>query len=277
MAEIFKWMCIWLILGGSIYASVSLPPLVSLGKASEQKPQSVKPVAAAFQEGSPALPAAVPVSVPAPASTEATAGRFVVGNTDRVGVYIRRNKVDSDRIRPWMDGTQMVEVGPKGEVNGVAWRNVRDPAGNTGWIQERYLVPTGSPGTSAPAAAFATPSAKATPAPPTSTATAVPAESQLELLQAKLTRGYGFVMVEGQVKNAGGAALGNVVAVVSLLNAQGEPLQAEEQFVQSNPLPPGQTSPFKAVIITSAEANNYSVSFRQLSGGTIPTVDLRGR
>ncbi len=69
---------------------------------------------------------------------------LVVANTDRLGVYLRRTPRLEDRVRAWQEGTIMVVIGDDQEVDGRRWRNVRDPAGNEGWIPAQYLVPPGA-------------------------------------------------------------------------------------------------------------------------------------
>ncbi|GEM_PF-6563824 len=78
-----------------------------------------------------------PMVSPTPASE---AQRFVVGNTSGAGVYLRRTPQANDRMRAWPDGTVMIGVGMDRTAEGIIWKNVRDPAGNVGWIPSQYLI-----------------------------------------------------------------------------------------------------------------------------------------
>jgi hypothetical protein len=103
-------------------------------------------------------PTAVTVSVPSPAvgpkAIQASVPRsWRVGNTDRLGVYLRA-KPDGPTMRAWPDSTLMEAVGaPAIGSGGEVWNHVRAPDGGTGWVKERYLVdarnegsdPTGKP------------------------------------------------------------------------------------------------------------------------------------
>lgn len=63
-----------------------------------------------------------------------------VGNTDGIGVYLRRTPRMDDRIRPWQDGTPMVVVGPRVSGEGRDWEHVRAPDGTVGYLPAEYLV-----------------------------------------------------------------------------------------------------------------------------------------
>lgn len=75
-----------------------------------------------------------------PTPTPATS-RFVVGNTNGDGVSLRRSPKLDDRWLAWQDGTVMEVVGPEVSGDGLTWRHVRDPRGNTGYIPSQYLIP----------------------------------------------------------------------------------------------------------------------------------------
>jgi hypothetical protein len=65
---------------------------------------------------------------------------LVVGNTGGDGVWLRRSPAMADRLRTWPDKTPMQVVGEDKQAEGRTWKNVQDPAGNTGWIPAEYLV-----------------------------------------------------------------------------------------------------------------------------------------
>jgi hypothetical protein len=66
---------------------------------------------------------------------------MVVGNTNGDGVALRRTPKLDDRLVAWQDGSVMEVIGPDATGDGLTWRNVRDPKGNTGYIPAQYLVP----------------------------------------------------------------------------------------------------------------------------------------
>jgi SH3-like domain-containing protein len=67
--------------------------------------------------------------------------RVVVGNTGGDGTNLRAQPRSGDILAAWPDGTVVVVVGPDQVVDGEVWKNVRDSAGNRGWIIARYLRP----------------------------------------------------------------------------------------------------------------------------------------
>jgi hypothetical protein len=66
--------------------------------------------------------------------------RWLVGNTDQLGVYLRVQP-DGATLRAWPDNTPMETVGTTAfGSGGEVWHHVRAPDGSTGWVKERYLV-----------------------------------------------------------------------------------------------------------------------------------------
>ena len=87
--------------------------------------------------GEPAPTAASPQSI---AATDAPA-TMVVGNTDSMGVHMRRTPRMGDRLRAWPDSTRM-EVLERGVTSeGRNWVKVRAPDGSEGYIPAEYLLP----------------------------------------------------------------------------------------------------------------------------------------
>jgi hypothetical protein len=84
---------------------------------------------------------ATPVASPTPAVISASVPSFLlVGNTGGDGVWLRGSPSMADRVRAWVDSTEMLVVGPEYEAEGRVWYNVKDPAGNVGWIPAEYLL-----------------------------------------------------------------------------------------------------------------------------------------
>jgi hypothetical protein len=66
---------------------------------------------------------------------------LLVGNTGGEGAFVRRTPNLDDRLRAWPEGTRLRVVGAQATVDGVAWKQVEDPAGNIGWIPAEYTSP----------------------------------------------------------------------------------------------------------------------------------------
>jgi hypothetical protein len=81
-----------------------------------------------------ALPTTTPTATAQPQA-------YVVGNTDGVGVWLRRTPRLDDYLISWVDGSRMEVVGPDVNANGLDWKNVRDPRGDVGYIPAQWLVP----------------------------------------------------------------------------------------------------------------------------------------
>lgn len=182
---------------------------------------------------------------------------MVVGNTGGDGVYIRKSPSAANKLKVWPDGTPMIVSGAPTEAEDRQWRNVKDPDGNIGWIPSEYLaVPTPTP---AP-----------TPTPDLS-------RYKLELLAANGTWGYGFATVEGQVKNISGKPLDNVMVVVEWADDNGNFIKSDDALIEYDPILVGQVSPFKSITSYNPAMTKFRVSFKEMFGGTIPTIDTRKR
>lgn len=197
-----------------------------------------------------------PTSTPAPTPTFAPQ-TWVVWRTGGDGVYIRKSPSSGDKLKVWPEGAPMLVIGYDQEAEGKTWKNVKDPDGNIGWIPAEYLaVPT------------------ATPAP-----TSTPDRSmyKLELLSARGVKEYGFVTVEGQVKNISSQSLRNVMVMIEWYTDSGDFVKSDDALIEYNPILPGQTSPFKSITTDNPAMTRYRVSFKEMFGGQIPTLDSRKR
>ncbi len=66
--------------------------------------------------------------------------RWVVGNTEHRGVYLRVQP-DGSTLRAWPDDTLMEAAGvPVIGSGGEVWHHVRAPDGSIGWVKQRYLM-----------------------------------------------------------------------------------------------------------------------------------------
>ena len=104
--------------------------------------------------------------------------------------------------------------------------------------------------------------------------TATSSLPQLELLASKQRRSAGgsYLEVEGQVKNISSEALQRVTAVTSWSDSSGKFITSDQAIIEYDPILPGQTSPFKTMTRINPLMENFSVEFKHLTGGTIPTL-----
>lgn len=110
------------------------------GTTNTTEPTAVVDIAAT--EASPASTAtsvvAAPAATPATATPALVAKTFIVANTGGEGVYLRKTTNMDDRDTAYVEGTQLVQVGPDIQANGTNWRHVRTPDGKTGYIPAQY-------------------------------------------------------------------------------------------------------------------------------------------
>ena len=80
-----------------------------------------------------------------------------------------------------------------------------------------------------------------------------------------------YFKVHGQVKNISQQSLDSVVAVVQMYDNSDGFVKSDSALIEFIPILPGQTSPFEVTIRNNPEITSYSVTFKYLLGGTIPT------
>ena len=76
-----------------------------------------------------------------------------------------RKTPGGDAIRAWADGTVMQVVGSTQQAAGHTWQNVKDPAGNTGWMAADFLTKAPAATGTPTAAGTAVPKTTPTPTP----------------------------------------------------------------------------------------------------------------
>ena len=103
-------------------------------------PAAAKPSVSAVASPSPAA-VAKPTSTSAPPAA-AKPDTVYVGNTDGIGVYVRKTPVMSDRLRAYPDGTALTIVGDDVDGDGQHWRHVKTPDGLEGYVPATYIVDT---------------------------------------------------------------------------------------------------------------------------------------
>ena len=83
---------------------------------------------------------ATATNTPSPSPTPQPTN-YVLGNTGGVGAWLRRSPNMNDYLVTWVDGTRFEQVGPDVQSpDGVAWKNVRDPRGNVGFMPSRVAA-----------------------------------------------------------------------------------------------------------------------------------------
>lgn len=131
---------------GGLSGLVSTPPTptrpsVAIGQPTVPSPPPGVQIGAASP--SPAVRAPFPPGI-APSGT-AVAGpqRVRIAKTEGSGASMRRNpSLDGPRIKILGEGTLLDVVGPDSTTpDGKIWRNVRDSAGDTGWVLADFLEP----------------------------------------------------------------------------------------------------------------------------------------
>lgn len=82
-----------------------------------------------------------PTPQASPTATVTQGARLLIGNTGGVGAWLRRTPRINDYLIALVDGTPLEVVGPDVEAEGRAWKNVRDPQGNQGFVPAEWVVP----------------------------------------------------------------------------------------------------------------------------------------
>ncbi len=88
-------------------------------------------------------------------------------------------------------------------------------------------------------------------------------------------RQYGYITVNGQVKNVSEASLEAVDAVVEFYDANGKFVKSDDALIDYDPILPGQTSPFSVISTDNPAIKQYKTSFKYLLDGSIPMKDGR--
>lgn len=160
-----RWITISLgVLGGLMFAVATVLMLYPRGPLSPPNHvQSITPSLPTATIGTPSLivtpaplapveepeepeetpePTRGPAASPGPISGPAGAPRAVqVADAGDFGLTLRREPAVGERIAVWPNGTALVDLGVERLADGRAWREVRDPAGNVGWVAADFLRP----------------------------------------------------------------------------------------------------------------------------------------
>jgi glucose/arabinose dehydrogenase len=130
-------------------ALIALVCVTACGAGPAAAPTAEAPAAQPSAAPTAAKPAASPVASPSPGAaakptaTAEAAGKpeaVFVGNTDGVGVYVRKTPVMSDRLRAYPDGTELTIIGDDVDADGQHWHHVKTPDGLEGYVPAMYTV-----------------------------------------------------------------------------------------------------------------------------------------
>ena len=121
--------------------------------------------------------------------------------------------------------------------------------------------------TACPASATLTPVAT----PVRATITPAPPDYSLALLSVRGGTEYGFLRVEGQIKNISPRPIEHIEAVVTWYDADGGFVKSGNALIEYDPLLPGQTSPFTVLMTENPAARRYTVAFKTFWGSQLPT------
>jgi hypothetical protein len=94
-------------------------------------------------------------------------------------------------------------------------------------------------------------------------------KGKVALGSATVERRLGYVTVTGDVVNRSARSLTRIEAVVELLDKQNRPLQLESGLITFDPLPRGESSPFRVELPDNVRAVAFRVRFRQLLGAAL--------
>jgi hypothetical protein len=101
---------------------------------------------------------------------------------------------------------------------------------------------------------------------------AAPAAPMLRINRFTWHVEYDYAIAEGTVTNLTNTSLRNVEAVVSFHDGNGGFVTSDDAIIEYNPILPGQTSPFKTMTNFNPAIRTASIEFKELMGGTIPSV-----
>lgn len=97
-------------------------------------------------------------------------------------------------------------------------------------------------------------------------------QAQLEIQSTSSSRQYSFLEVTGEVKNITDKKMDNIQVVVSFYDVEGNFIKDGTAIIEYNPILAGQTSPFTVIETDNPAIENWTITFKKLFGGTIPTT-----
>jgi hypothetical protein len=110
--------------------TVSGPPA---GTVMAGAPEAAAPVA---------TPVPTPIPAPAIAEPQTTVQKLRVANTNGSGVNLRAKPGEKgQRLKTVPEGTTLEVIGGVEVLDGIQWRNVREPGGGVGWVAATFAAP----------------------------------------------------------------------------------------------------------------------------------------
>lgn len=106
------------------------------------------------------------------------------------------------------------------------------------------------------------------------TAPSTTARPVLELRAWSWRKAYGYVEVEGQVKNISGASLENVAVVASFYEKDGGFITSDSALIEYNPILSGQVSPFKVMERWNPAMEKVQIEFKELLGKKLEHISV---
>jgi hypothetical protein len=98
---------------------------------------------------------------------------------------------------------------------------------------------------------------------------------ELALVSMLGSESDGYLMVEGQVTNISGSPLDNVLAILTVYDANDGIITSDEAPIDHTSILPGQTSPFGVSVPYDPAMEWFDIEFEHPSGDKIPTRDDR--
>jgi hypothetical protein len=122
-----------------------------------------------------------------------------------------------------------------------------------------------------------TPSSTSSAGSPAATPTPAAPTNELALLSSRgyESEGGSYFIVEGEVQNITDKPLRRIAAKSTWYDKNGTLMSSDDALVDYDPLMPGQKSPFKTMTRANPQMKTYTVAFKHLLGGEIPTEDRR--
>ncbi len=132
-------VAVTIVVGVTWVASIRRPEARAVSAA---RTAAVQQAAAAPEAAEAPQPAVAPTPIPPPTVHEAVgaAERVKVVNTRGLGVNLRAAAGErAPRIKTLPEGAQLEAIGPEQQADGLAWRNVKDQTGASGWVAATFI------------------------------------------------------------------------------------------------------------------------------------------
>lgn len=95
------------------------------------------------------------------------------------------------------------------------------------------------------------------------------ARPDLKVLTFEWREEYGYLVMEGEVKNTSSGPLENVQAIGIFSEEDGTFVKSDDALIEYNPILPGQTSPFKIMTTNNPAIQKARPEFKTMFGGAL--------